>query len=488
MAVTAYLRWLCLWWGLLLCTLPVAQAATRQHVTMPSNLTATTTGVATKGQGVLHVGVSQGEYIAANRMNRKVPIKVLKTIDYSIPRTINQAKGLLKANLGQVLLGGVIAGAVGAVGWVMSDDNTKIRKKVSEGSPIPVDQYGWLMIDGPSCVGQKFPSPEAAYPCITDFYTSYLGPGYQIERGSIVELEPGHKQVRLKVTYLPNGIVNTVSYSGRLVVQGHCPAPGYIAGDQCVSGEPQYVDVTADEIDTTFGNFATAQDADWLNSLLRESCAGSISPEACMQSLRDSVSTSGPDTVPGESTTTTGTYTRPDGTTGTTQTTSNTTYNIKYGPTYFDWTENKTVIHHKDGQKTGEETTTEGDEPVDEQSPEDDEQATPMPCGGDCEGPAYKDLYEPTSETRESIIDDYMARARAAPILAAVGGFFDVSGNAACPIWSQHVYADMGFTALDWTLTFDFFCTELALGLYPWASSVLCLVAAWVAFRWGILE
>ena len=464
MAVTAHLRWLCLWWGLLLCTLPVAQAATRQHVTMPSNLTATATGVATKGQGVLHVGVMEGEYIAANRMNRKVPIKVLKTIDYSIPRTINQAKGLLKANLGQVVLGGVIAGALASVDWLMEEgvkpgggtEPQLVKKVPGTVHGIGLPYYG----EGDFSCGFAHANPDGVY---------RWGGGW------VFVVQSNTPYTKAPFSYINNCVPKYVSSAMErdfpLVVSPESTVP-----------------VTDEEIDQKFGDFAAAQDADWLNSLLRESCAGSLSPEACMQSLRDNVSTSGPATVPGESTTTTGTYTRPDGTTGTTQTTSNTTYNIKYGPTYFDWTENKTVIHHKDGQKTGEETTTEGDEPVDEQSPEDDEHATPMPCGGDCEGPAYQDLYEPTSETRESIIDDYMARARAAPILAAVGGFFDVSGNAACPIWSQHVYADMGFTALDWTLTFDFFCTELALGLYPWASSVLCLVAAWVAFRWGILE
>lgn len=141
-----------LWLCGLLCVLSVVarvEAATRVPVKMPSNAVATSAkGVASKGSGVLHVDVSEGEYIPGYTPDKRVPVKVLKRIDYSIPRTITQAKSLLKANLAQALLSVAISGAVGAVGWVMSDDQTKLQRKTETVDGIPAASVGGVTPQG----------------------------------------------------------------------------------------------------------------------------------------------------------------------------------------------------------------------------------------------------------------------------------------------------------------------------------------------------
>lgn len=101
---------------------------------------------------------------------------------------------------------------------------------------------------------------------------------------------------------------------------------------------------------------------DWLKSLLEASCEGSLSPGRCydeLTSLADQLK--GPSSVKGPSSSTTSTYTRPDGTTGTTNTTTETNYTINYGPNYFDYSKTTTTTTSKDGEKPT--TTTETESP-----------------------------------------------------------------------------------------------------------------------------
>lgn len=495
MAFIANVWRLCVWWCLLLCVVPIAHSATRQNVTIPNNTDITAPGraVATKGSGVIHVAAQEGEYIAASNLNKRVPVKVLKTIDYSIPRTINQAKSILKGNLANLVVGGLIAGGVAAVGWVMDEGTKTVKKPVPETMYEPITNTGWCMGTYSGCESPTMTADTrsatamgSAALVLKDFQSVQSHPTWHNGASyEIISCQPNYCQMALV------GGQGVGYWTFSVHKYGNCESWESGPGGGCPSGDPQYVPVTDADLDTTFADYANGQNAEWLKGLLRESCSGSSNPEGCMKSLRDNVTLSGPSSVSGGTTTSTGTYTKPDGTTGTTQTITNTTYNIKYGPTYFDYTENKNVTSYRDGDKTGEETTSDGEDPVDEVPPKEDteqEQAIPQPCSTLCDGPAYQDLYTPSSDTKEDALDDYASRVTSIPIIASVGGFFDINANAACPIWSQQVYADMGIGIIDWTLTFDFFCTELAMSLYPWASAVLCLVAGWVAFRWGILE
>lgn len=490
MARNSCIRWFCYWWCLCICVLcsPV-NAATRQNVTIPSNtdITAPGRGVASRSGDALRVGVQEGEYIEASRLNKKLPVKVLKTVDYSIPRTLSHAKGILKTNLGQIVIGGVISGAVAAVGWVMSDENTKpkLKKKVSEGASVPVDQYGWVA--GDYCNGQKFVSVDALAQCALAQRSAQMEPnGYIVQIDRIETLSPSLRRVWLGQTYTGNGSYSVYTYASA-ALQGECKSPGRVVGDQCVTGEPTYEEVTPAEIDQKFDSYAATKDGEWLKSVLREACQGSGSLESCMQSLRVNTSTSGPSSVTADKSVTTGTYTKPDGTIGTTKTETTTNYNIKYGPTYFDFSEHKTTITYKDDAKVGEETTAETDDVTDEKPAEEDKEDS-APCATGCDGPAYTDLYKPTEKTKEKELDSYSSRVQQIPLMKAVVGLFNVNApGGQCPIWQIHNQLDILGTTLPLDLVFDQHCLPWFQDKKYFIQAIVLIGFAYVSIRIGLL-
>lgn len=141
-------------------------------------------------------------------------------------------------------------------------DGYKARKKVSEGTPIPAEIYGWKMIDsGGTCNGKKYSSPTASSSCLVDYYKAYLGPGYKVEQGGTKKLSETSVMVYVTATLLSNGKVLTDAYGGRLIQEGACPAPSYIAGYECLSGGPTYRDLTDQEFETLGNAFFGLDDA-----------------------------------------------------------------------------------------------------------------------------------------------------------------------------------------------------------------------------------
>ncbi|WP_259753267.1 hypothetical protein [Pseudomonas sp. GCEP-101] len=78
----------------------------------------------------------------------KTPVTIKPKVTVPVGGLSSRLKAGLKTNAGQLVLGAAVSGAVAAVGWVMSDDNTKIQKK----EVMPVDtvadknQYQWLVL------------------------------------------------------------------------------------------------------------------------------------------------------------------------------------------------------------------------------------------------------------------------------------------------------------------------------------------------------
>lgn len=487
MARNSCIRWFCYWWCLCICVLcsPV-NAATRQNVTIPSNtdITAPGRGVASRSGDALRIGVQEGEYIEAARLNKKLPVKVLKTVDYSIPRTLTQAKGILKTNLGQIVIGGVISGAVAAVGWVMSDENTKpkLKKKVSEGTPVPDTSYRWegkmggfLLITGASpfdvahkSEGQWCAQFQVYSDCVATPTRNTYDSGYTV-----------------LINYKSFGKPDSTSFGVYSV--GACTPPAKLVNDSCVVGEPVYEDVTPTEIDQKFDSYAATRDGEWLKSVLREACQGSGSMESCMQSLRVNTSTSGPASVTADKTVTTGTYTKPDGTIGTTKSETTTNYNIKYGPTYFDFSEHKTTITYKDDAKVGEETTAETDD-VTEEKPAEEDKEDSAPCATGCDGPAYADLYKPTEKTKEKELDSYSSRVQQIPLMKAVVGLFNVNApGGQCPIWQIHNQLDILGTSFPLDLVFDQHCLPWFQDKKYFIQAIVLIGFAYVSIRIGLL-
>ena len=464
-----------LWLYSLLCVLSVvarSEAATRVPVKMPTNETALSKGVATKGTGVVHVDVSEGEYIPGATIDKRVPVKTIKRIDYSIPRTITVAKSLLKANLAQALLGAAISGAVAAVGWVMSDDQTKLQKKLDtvDGmtstnggtyDPMYICSYELASKTMDKITVGKFGG--VTYATFVG-YTDSIPSGYTIKANNCTQTANGYKFV-----------------SGRGWPTNRSKV---ISVDQIVALQVDLTDSDYSALDTHIN----AQTADWIKSLVRDGCAGAMNVEACTQDLQDFHNVTGPASVPGPSTTTTGTYTRPDGTTGTTSSVTTTNYSLLYGDNYFDYSKSTTITNTKDGVTTDQSTTTEDPGVTEETPPEDEkEEEKPSPCTTNCDGPAYVDMYDKTDKTKEGELDSYKSKIQSVPIIAAVSGLFNVSVSAACPVWSYSGTLELVGASMPIDLVFDFQCQPWFTDLRPYVQAIMLIVCGLLAVRIGLL-
>lgn len=481
MASSAYVRWICRGWCLLLCFVSLtAGAATRVPVKVNASAVANGAGTAAKaGENVRIPGTPGTEYIPRTPSGTPgTPIKVLPTIDYSIPRTINQVKSSLKANAAQAMMSAAIAAAVAGVGWVMNPENNQIQKTQKNVLGMPAKDSGDG--SGGNLLICNYPSSQT-YGKI--FIHTQQGMQYAY---SVFPQNPPYTGVPSGWTVTSNCTSKTLGYD--VPAGPNWPAAARIpigASDIKVSNIP-LSDADWNSLDSQI-NGSTA---DFIKSLIKDACNGSNNPGGCFDSLMSQSALSGPATVFGGTTTSSSTYTKPDGTTGTRSTDTTTNYNVTYGPNYFDFSKTVTQNTYEDGVKTG--TTTETENPdVTQEKPADDEdeQPTASPCAGTkCDGPKYEDLYKPKDDTANDINNNYIARVKNIPILAAVGGFFNVGGGGACPTWQTTVNIDLGFFSGSYNLNFDFFCTPTALQIYQWASYVLMLLAAWVGFRWGILD
>lgn len=457
-----------LWCCFLLCVLSVsAHSATRQHVPVATNAQATASTVpVVKDGAVIRSTVHSGEFIPAHKLDKHVPVTVEKRVDYSIPRTINHAKSLLKNNLAQALLAATVGAAVAGVGWIIEEGSQPVIKKPAEPGTYWEGHYygGPYNYQSSHCntVWSKGSSAAGLYSDATQLYL--VTPANQPAWDSA----------------LADGFSPLASCSNLYVFKKpkpsiFNPAPG------------ESVPITENDLDM-LDPWMNDQSAEWLRDLLRETCAGSLDSNGCMQSLRDFHSLAGPATVPGKTQTTSSTYTKGDGTTGTRQTSTETTYNIKYGPTYFDYTENNTITHYEDGEQVGTETTTDGEEVTEEEGEKEEEQ--PMPCSSNCDGPEYVDQYAPTDTTKEQELDSYASKLQNIPIMSAVGDFFTVSVIAsACPIWSYQGQLELpgASASMPIDLTFDFHCLPWFIDLKPWIQAIMALACTFIAIRIGLL-
>lgn len=488
--------WPYLWCGLLLCVLSVAsqsEAATRKNVSMPSAQTvASSSGVPIKSGASLSIpGAPQQEYIPHEPGNRKLPLKVLPRVDYSIPRTINAAKNVLRVNPAAIMGSAVLAGLLAGVDALLDEDGVpKKEKKVTDYEPAPNEFYWRFSSPGPGNPTHPtgFSSPSASAGCTK--YAQYFAASYPDVNsggGTITSITSGGLNANCRFSWSGASSGTGDIAAQRLGTQ--CP-PGFtLATDGASCYSVQLVPLSDADFDL-MDAFASAQSSDWLKDLLNDACNGSPSPGACYESLKDNVSLSGPSSVAGPSTSTTSTYTKPDGTIGTGSANTTTNYNITYGPTYYDYSKTQTTTTTKDGVPVSEETVTESpavDSEVPAEEPQEEEQEEPSPCASDCDGPVYEDLYTPTEDVKEDFLSDYMTRVSSLPILDAVAGMFTVSVGGSCPVWEYHGSMAVMGAVMPIDLTFDFFCLSWVVALKPWLQVIFALIGSYMAIRVALL-
>ncbi|WP_371365310.1 virulence factor TspB C-terminal domain-related protein [Pseudomonas sp. QL9] len=307
----------------------------------------------------------------------KTPVTIKPKVTVPVGGLVGKLKSGLKTNAGQLMLSAAVSGAVAGVGWVMSDDNTKLQRKQENVDAKPVNGHFTF---APSQICFNLPIAQTLNKINI---TVYEGVTYAVIVTQYGGIPSGYTQAPNNCTQTANGYYPTTN-----------------GWQQSAAKAISIADIQTSKLDLTDSDWAAldpwvaAQSADWLKTLLMDTCGGSygtLNPQACYDDLQKQSKAiiSGPTSVQGPKQTTTGTYNRPDGTLGSTATTTGTTYNIRYGDTYFDYDTVTTKTTTQDGVQTGQETTTDQGDP--QQKPDEDKPEEEKPereaAGSECDVP-----------------------------------------------------------------------------------------------------
>ena len=395
----------------------------------------------------MHVpGDGKTEYIPSSygggSKGTKLPIK--PTYDYSIPRTLKGVVGKLKG--GNLAGMGITIGMqymLDSVGGFIEDNQVMVPYNGPvTGGP---GTYKWHFAGTTHNPG--FSTPDAA---CNDGAKKMKPNPYEFFSSGKTEGE---------IYYPPTGNPSIVCYGyysqGRRMLLDRT----YRIGNSCPVGSTWEQSTgtcqgtstrPATEADYDLMEAAAAaKDSEWLKERLREHCEGGLNPQACYESLRDSVKLEGPSSVtePGPTSTTTSPA-------GTTTTTGNTRYDITYGDNYYDYRTTKTTIVTKpDGTtETTTETEPETEEPKEEQ-PED--------------MPAVTDLYKPYIDKLNDIKTDVSAPPA---VVSPIGWSAWYSFGGGC----SEIHAELPVIG-SWS-------TNYCPYIYDWVRPILAFI--FVVFTW----
>lgn len=275
----------------------------------------------------------------------KIKVKPVAVVPKS--RVATGFKNLVKLNPGQLLLGAATSAALAGVGWVMSDDQTKIQRKTDTVDGMPVSGTGTLN-DANAC---NYPPAE-----VLDKIKVVTTGGVTYAIGAFTSL-----------TAPSSGVPSGYKFVG------HCVGGGFNFSQAGYWPTAAYRVITINEIvalktDLTESDFSTvdpwinSQTASFLGDLLKDVCKASISPANCYAEMEDRSKRTlqGPATAAGPWFTKTSTFPKPDGTTGTKTETTSTKYDFTYGPEHFDVNPERKTTTTEDGLVTSETTETDG--------------------------------------------------------------------------------------------------------------------------------
>lgn len=261
-------------------------------------------------------------------------VKVQPVVKVPKTRLITKFKGVLKTSPAQIAVSAVSMAAVSAVGWIMEEgvkpgggkEVTVMKETPGMVQGINKPYYGV----GESSCSFANSNPDGVY---VDYTNSWV---YVIQTGGPFTTAP--------FAWINNCGSKHVSSANK-------------AQFTVVVSEKSKSPVTEDDL-SMLDPWLNAQSAAWLSDLLRDVCDGSTNPKACYEEMKGSGYLQGPASVLGPSSSTTSTHLKPDGTTGTTTTETQTKFDINYGNNHFDVTPSTTKTTTEDGQQTSTETDT----------------------------------------------------------------------------------------------------------------------------------
>lgn len=281
----------------------------------------------------------------------KVPVKTDRK--YGFPSFRAGLKNALKLNPARVIGNAVVAGAVGAVGWIMSGDNTTLQKpEYSYDSSLTLFWCGEsrvLYCDGRHAMTQRYPSPSDAKPALDDFYCSQYGS--KCAPGSVTStISISGNQATYNWKFPVVGQSYSLRGGSTLYRHGACSA-GFIyvnATGQCQSTTPQFAPVTDSDIDGLVSGITSPGDASAIAPDVISSVPGSYD-------YPDGYDFSGPESITGDPVVTT--TTTPSGTEVSTSTPS---YSFDYStnPLSITTTTTNTTTVYNNGTLVSTSTTT----------------------------------------------------------------------------------------------------------------------------------
>lgn len=333
----------------------VTSAADRVVVVEPGQLQKTYT----PGQSPYAFADSRSwkEPVSVQSGTIKVPVTTARKTTW--PNFRAGLKNALKINPGQMLLNAAVAGSVAAVGWVMSPENTQLRKKTSDGQIQPATVYGY----GVGTSGCPSPQPSIQYwqTCYQAVHDSVDGRFYW----KALNLRPaanGAVTYDWQQSWKSTGAIISTSV---MTVQkvGNCTAPLVLNSlYQCVDPtKATYTSISDTDYDTLVGGFTDPNVAAGVAPDVIHAVPGSYD-------YPDNFSFDGPASIDGIPTSTT--TTTPSGTT-VSETTPH--YNFQYSsdPLSITTTTVNTTNVYNNGSLTSTTTTTNGGGVQDVKPPKD---------------------------------------------------------------------------------------------------------------------
>lgn len=489
--------WCCLCVCALLLVHNFAQAATRKNVSLPSASSHinNSSGPTTRNGPSINVpGPLIGEYIEGTNPKSRVKIDLTPKADFSIPNTFKHVKNSLKGGVAGFIGGIVVGELLGGIGGLIDESGQPVKNGFAPTTSTDVfwcNSSASTYCDGSTIMRSKFKTPKAYH----DAFVSTQPPHYNYCDYKIVPIDANRVTLYSYYRYdTPNCIYD---FNTTLVKHGSCIAPSVYDAEQKQCVTPTLVPLTdADYNDME--QWLNQQPPEWIKDLLKEACNGSLAPQRCFDDLYERSKLDGPLNVAGPSKTTSTTSTGPDGVTDQTTVTERTSYDVSYGPDYFDWKQKTDKETKKNGTVTDTETQTESDDVTDtlpaektpndtDTDPEEKPEEEPKPCTSNCDGPEYEDQYEPTDTTKEDVIDSYADRVQSIPIIAAVTGLFDVSVYGECPVWQVNEELQILSASMPINLVFDHLCLPWFVALGPFIKAVMLAVCAFAAVRIALL-
>lgn len=262
-------------------------------------------------------------------------VKVQPVVKVPKTRLITKFKGFLKASPAQIAVNAASYAAVSAVGWIMEEG-----VKPGGGKEVTIVKETPGMVQGLNMpyygVGQSSCSfvnsnPDGVY---VDSTNSFV---YVIQAGSPYTTAPFAWSNNCGSKHLSQATATQFP----VVVSEKSKSP--------------VTDADLSALDP----WLNAQSAAYLSDLLKEVCDGSLNPKACYEEMKGGAGfLQGPASVQGPMSSTSSTYLKPDGTTGTRTSETKTKFDISYGNNYFDVTPSTTKTTTEDGQPVSTETDT----------------------------------------------------------------------------------------------------------------------------------